>query len=79
MRKHWTTVQDNYAWAQIAGTYDELDSATERLGHVRYLRDRLEAIERRMVDRLRDEGETWDRIAQVLGVTRSAVIQRFGQ
>jgi hypothetical protein len=45
----------------------------------RELRQEIEVAERKLVARARAQGVTWDRIAEVLGVSRSAVIQRFAE
>jgi predicted DNA-binding protein (UPF0251 family) len=44
---------------------------------VRALRDLVERLEALRVDNARDQGWTWEQIAQQLGVTRQAVHKKY--
>jgi hypothetical protein len=58
--------------AQVASAASSQDPATG-LRAVRSLRVLVERLEALQVGNARDQGWTWDQIAQLLGVTRQAV------
>ena len=62
--------------AQVATAASSRDPAVG-LKAVRSLRVLVERLEALQVGNARDEGWTWDQIAQLLGVTRQAVHKRY--
>lgn len=50
----------------------------DRLGGVRLIELAAEQFRRSLVAVMREEGQTWQQIADTLGVTRQAVQQRYG-
>jgi len=58
--------------AEVASAASSRDPAVGLRG-VRALRDLVERLEGLQVDNARDQGWTWEQIAQQLGVTRQAV------
>jgi hypothetical protein len=62
--------------AQVASAASSRDPAVG-LKAVRSLRTLVERLEALQVANARDHGWTWDRIAQLLGVTRQAVHKKY--
>ena len=62
--------------AQVASAASSRDPAVG-LRAVRALRDLVERLEALQVDNARDQGWTWEQIAQLLGVTRQAVHKKY--
>jgi predicted transcriptional regulator len=62
--------------AQVASAASSRDPAVglKAVRALRALVDRLEALQ---VENARDEGWTWEQIAQLLGVTRQAVHKKY--
>jgi predicted transcriptional regulator len=62
--------------AQVASAASSRDPAVglKAVRSLRALVDRLEALQ---VENARDEGWTWEQIAQLLGVTRQAVHKKY--
>jgi len=62
--------------AQVASAAGSRDPAVglKAVRALRALVDRLEALQ---VENARDEGWTWEQIAQLLGVTRQAVHKKY--
>jgi hypothetical protein len=62
--------------------YELIDLALSQDGHsaldgVRHLRANLEWIERRAVQRARDEGMNWAEVGRLLGMSRQSASERF--
>ena len=62
--------------AQVASAASSKDPAVG-LTAVRSLRILVERLEALQVGNARDQGWTWDQIAQLLGVTRQAVHKKY--
>ncbi|RBY76072.1 RNA polymerase subunit sigma-70 [Geodermatophilus sp. TF02-6] len=62
--------------AQVASAASSRDPAVG-LKAVRALRALVERLEALQVENARDEGWTWEQIAQLLGVTRQAVHKKY--
>ncbi len=62
--------------AQVASAASSKDPAVG-LTAVRSLRVLVERLEALQVGNARDQGWTWDQIAQLLGVTRQAVHKKY--
>jgi hypothetical protein len=62
--------------AEVASAASSRDPAVGLRG-VRALRDLVERLEGLQVDNARDQGWTWEQIAQQLGVTRQAVHKKY--
>jgi DNA-directed RNA polymerase specialized sigma24 family protein len=61
---------------QVASAANSRDPAVG-LKAVRALRALVERLEALQVDNARDQGWTWEQIAQLLGVTRQAVHKKY--
>jgi DNA-directed RNA polymerase specialized sigma24 family protein len=64
--------------AQVASAASSRDPAVG-LTAVRALRTLVERLEALQVDNARDQGWTWEQIAQLLGVTRQAVHKKYAR
>ncbi|MGY1828186.1 MULTISPECIES: helix-turn-helix domain-containing protein [unclassified Blastococcus] len=64
--------------AQVAAAASSKDPAVG-LTAVRSLRVLVERLEALQVDNARDEGWTWEQIAQQLGVSRQAVHKKYAR
>jgi hypothetical protein len=53
--------------------------ALDRLGRIEYARKMLDEAYARSVDDLRARGTSWAGIGELLGITKQAAQQRFGQ
>ncbi|MGY2066147.1 helix-turn-helix domain-containing protein [Blastococcus sp. SYSU DS0619] len=62
--------------AQVAGAASSKDP-TVGLAAVRSLRVLVERLEALQVQNARDQGWTWEQIAQLLGVSRQAVHKKY--
>jgi hypothetical protein len=62
--------------AQVASAASSRDPAVG-LRAVRSLRTLVERLETLQVENARDQGWTWEQIAQLLGVTRQAVHKKY--
>ncbi len=63
---------------QVASAASSRDPAVG-LKAVRALRALVERLEALQVDNARDQGWTWEQIAQLLGVTRQAVHKKYAR
>jgi hypothetical protein len=71
-----TTVDAMTDTTQVASAASSRDPAVG-LKAVRALRVLVERLEALQVDNARDQGWTWEQIAQLLGVTRQAVHKKY--
>lgn len=71
-----TTVDAMADTTQVASAASSRDPAVG-LKAVRALRVLVERLEALQVDNARDQGWTWEQIAQLLGVTRQAVHKKY--
>jgi hypothetical protein len=71
-----TYVDDMADTTQVASAASSRDPAVG-LKAVRALRALVERLEALQVDNARDQGWTWEQIAQLLGVTRQAVHKKY--
>ncbi len=55
------------------------DYPLDDLREARHARDKAEALVTELVVEARRKGYSWERIAQILGVTRSGAWQRYGK
>lgn len=71
-------INELHALARIAGRTEQ-DDLADALGHVRLVELAANQARRQIVQRMRDSGETWEYIGDVLGVSKQAAQSRFGQ
>jgi DNA-directed RNA polymerase specialized sigma24 family protein len=64
--------------AQVASAASSRDPSVG-LSAVRALRTLVERLEALQVDNAREQGWTWEQIAQLLGVTRQAVHKKYAR
>lgn len=70
-----TTMADTAQVASAAGSRDPAVGLTA----VRSLRVLVERLEALQVDNARDQGWTWEQIAQQLGISRQAVHKKYAR
>lgn len=71
-------VEELHTLARIAGQTQQ-DDLADALGHVRLVELAAHQARRQIVQRMRDNGETWEYIGNVLGVSKQAAQSRFAR
>ena len=71
-------IEELHTLAKIAGQTQQ-DDLADALGHVRLVELAADQARRQIVQRMRDNGETWEYIGDVLGVSKQAAQYRFSR
>lgn len=71
-------VEELHSLARIAASTHQ-DDLADALGHVRLVELAAAQARRQIVQRMRDNGETWEYIGDVLGVSKQAAQSRFAR